>query len=57
MSSMIDLPSPFAPMEDLVESLRMLEAMPQSFEVASSLELLRWTIAERRRNPLPCDMQ
>jgi hypothetical protein len=52
---MIDLPPPFAPMKDLIESLRTLEALPPSVEVTGSLQILRRRIGQRQANPLPGD--
>jgi len=57
MGQMIDLPPPFAPMKDLIASLRTLEASPHNdLETQGGIQILRWTIAQRKANPLPGDL-
>jgi hypothetical protein len=56
--TMIDLPSPFAPMKDLLEALRTLEASGRhDVETRGGLELIRGYLAHRKAHPLPGDPQ
>ncbi len=56
--SMIDLPGPYAPMTDLMKSLRTLEQLPESDVIAQgSLELVREWIKRRKADTLPDDPQ
>jgi hypothetical protein len=55
-SQMIDLPSPFAPMKDLLASLRALESSQRSDVVTQGgIQMLREAIAHRKANPQPGD--
>jgi hypothetical protein len=51
-----EMPTPFSPMPDLLESLRALEALQNKGPVElASLRQVRGYLAERKRHPLSSD--